>query len=157
MNDGFYNNLPTISGIAIEPPGGSGVFSVELTICRLTDNYYWDGNGWVPIYKWLSTAGTTEWVYDSRNVTWETGFKYCVQSRATDFGGNIELPDSENVFIIDELPPVSNIDSPLDGIWLNTLHMISGSSFDIHGSGVANVEISIKCVKNDNSRKMVYR
>jgi hypothetical protein len=92
-NDGFYNSIPTISGNATEPPWGAGVFSVELTICRLSDNYYWDGIGWVPIYKWLSATGTTEWMYDSGNVTWETGIKYGIQSRATDFGGNIEVPE----------------------------------------------------------------
>jgi hypothetical protein len=32
--------------------------------------------------------------------------------------------------------------------------MISGSSFDIHGSGVAIVEISIQCIENDNSRNV---
>ncbi|WP_455391979.1 Kelch repeat-containing protein [[Eubacterium] cellulosolvens] len=152
INNGSYISLPTVSGIATESSEGSGIQKVEVTIKRLSDNYYWNNINWVPLSTWLSATGTTDWVYDSSNVTWESGINYYVQSRAWDLGGNIELPNSANVFIIDRLPPASNIESPIDEAWLNVLSTISGSSFDIHGSGVANVEISIKCIKNDNTR-----
>ena len=143
-NNGFYNRLDVISGVASDHLNGSGINKVELSINRLTDGYYWDGSGWTPFPAWVLTSGNTQWIYDSRKVTWTSGVRYNIRCRATDNATNIENQISENIFTFDKDSPTSSIDIPEDDSWLNELNSISGNSVDNGGSGIAKIFINIQ-------------
>ncbi|MCK5561179.1 MAG: hypothetical protein KAJ51_11315, partial [Thermoplasmata archaeon] len=148
INNGFYNSLNMISGIATDKTDCSGLKKVEISIKRLNDIYYWDGGDWVPFATWLTANGTENWMYDSSAVKWTSGKRYYVQSRAIDHGTNVELPKSGNIFTIDMAYPTSTISIPTENTWLNNVFTLSGLSSDIGGSGTDKVEISIKCAKD---------
>jgi len=148
IHNGFYYGLPGISGIAYDAISGSELNKIEILINRLTDNNYWNGTAWVPSISWVLATGTTKWTFDSSNVLWTSGIKYSVQSRASDNASNIEQPEVMNIFTIDKEIPLSKIEIPTDNNWLNKLKSISGNAFDIGGSAVKEVKISIKCTKD---------
>jgi hypothetical protein len=150
-NNGFYNNVLEISGIANDGATGSGLNRVEINIKRSKDNNYWNGTEWVQWNTWLLATGTTNWTYDSSKLVWISGARYSIQCRAIDNATNIEQTNIMNIFTIDEDNPKSTIESPMDNNWLNKLKIISGSSFDMAGSGINKVEICIKCSNNYNS------
>ncbi len=144
-NNQFYSILDNISGEAVDPPNGSGLNKVELSIKCFNTNTYWDGSTWVPFLKWLTTSGTERWVFDSSSVSWSSGKVYNVRCRATDNANLVEVPGGGNSFSIDMSAPISKIDTELNNYWLNNLNEISGSAVDMDGSGVDYVEISIQC------------
>jgi hypothetical protein len=147
-NEGFYNSLLTITGVANDGVSGSGLNKIEIAINRLTDNNYWSGTSWVPLASWLGANGTETWIYDSSEIKWTSGTRYSVQSRAVDKASNIEGSNGKNVFTIDKDSPESNIDIPTDNTWINKVEAISGNSIDISGAGVEKVEVSIQCSKD---------
>ncbi len=147
-NDGCYNCLTTLTGIATDPDEGSGVAKIEIAIARLSDNYYWDGSNWVPLITWFYTNGTKYWIYDSSIIPWESGSKYCIRSRATDIANNVEDPGDGNTFIIDMNRPSSRIDKPFNNVWLNNIKSIEGRTIDPGNSGIKNVKIKIECIKS---------
>jgi hypothetical protein len=150
FNDAFYHSLDTISGIAIDPLNISGVSKVELTLQRLRDNSYWDGNQWVRFVTWLRAKGTDEWTYSTKYVDWNSGKHYRIQPRSIDNVGNIEQPKTETGFYIDRDQPISLIKSPKNNVWLNDLDKVTGISMDLNGSGVSGVEVNIKCSQDLN-------
>jgi hypothetical protein len=149
-NNGYYKNLDNISGVATDGEKGSGVTRIEISIKRLSDNYYWSNISWVTFPVWLTASGGNDWSYDSSTVTWTSGARYLVQSRATDNASNVEPVSGGNGFIIDMDCPVSVINSPINSIWLNKLESITGTTYDISGSGIVKVEISLKVTKDAN-------
>jgi hypothetical protein len=143
-NDGSWlNNLTSISGEAHDT-GGSYLKKVEISIKRLSDNFYWSGSTWELSKTWLSTSGMSEWTFHSNAISWISGTQYIVQSRAIDNAGNIEIPSKGNMIIIDMEPPISIIENPLNNSFLNKLDTIFGTSIDPGGSGIVSVELSIK-------------
>jgi hypothetical protein len=146
--DGLYNSFTDISGTAIDPAPGSGINSIEITIKRLIDNKYWNGTSWVQFNTWLLASGTTNWTYDTSSIQLLSSSKFTVQSRAIDFATNIEQSDMKINFTIDMVTPTSSIEFPMDNVWLNKLHTISGSSIDFGGSGLNKTQISISCTKD---------
>ena len=144
INNGIYYSLDSISGTAFDPPNGSGLNKVEITIKRLSDDNYWYGSGWNSQETWLLVNGTTNWSYNSSTVTWTSGTQYRVRSRATDHATNVEIPNISIIFTIDMDRPLSVIENPSDNIYLINLDIISGSSIDISGSGIEKVEITIE-------------
>ena len=149
INNGYYNNLNTISGIAYDTMDGSGINKVEIAIQQISNDYYWDGVAWAPEESWLLTFGTTTWSYDSSQVAWTSGNQYNITSRAMDNATNIELPGCCNVFIFDGDAPLSAINIPKNNSFLNNLATISGSAMDFGGSGIDKVEITIKRMKDN--------
>jgi hypothetical protein len=147
-NNGYYNSVTEITGIANDIDPGTGVASLEIAIKRLSDNNYWDGSAWVPLATWLLAAETHEWSYDASIVPWLSGVKYSVQSRAIDAAGNLEQSEIINVFTIDKQSPKSSILRPVDGVWLNNLGEITGSAMDFGGSGIGEMAVSIVCKKD---------
>lgn len=142
INNSQLNNLKVISGTAADNEG-SGLAGVEVCIIQESDNNYWDGSGWSASEKWLQTDGTTEWIYDSVSISWNSGTKYKIFSRAKDIAGNVEDPDDEKHFSIDLEHPYSIIESPINKSFLKELNHISGVAGDTGKSGLAKVQISI--------------
>ena len=149
LNDGSYNGLDTITGIASDG-AGSGVTKVEIAIKRVGDDHFWDEAYWSPFKTWVTVSGGAEWIYDSSLVQWTSGTRYVMQSRATDIATNTESPSVGNLFLIDMDSPHSIIEIPGDNAWLNNLEKISGSSYDVGGFEIERNEICIKCI-NENS------
>ena len=143
-NNGFYNKLNNISGIAIDPPNGSGIAQVEIVVKRLSDGYFWSGSEWVSTINWLRTSGSTEWIYDDSNIIWDSGIEYSLVSKSIDFADHVEIPASEIIFAIDTELPKSTMVNPMENSWVNKVECISGISEDIGDSGVEKVEISIQ-------------
>jgi hypothetical protein len=142
--DGMWlNNLTSISGEAHDT-GGSYLKKVEISIKRLSDNFYWSGSTWELSKTWALASGISEWTFHLNAIPWYSGTQYIVQSRAIDNAGNIEIPSKGNMFIIDMEPPISLIENPLNNSFLNKLDTIFGTSIDPGGSGIVSVEISIK-------------
>jgi hypothetical protein len=156
-NNGYYYNVQQISGIANDVASGTGINRIEIAIQRLKNNDYWNGTNWVSLQTWVTAIGTTDWIYYSSEVDWTSGNRYSVRSRAIDNANNVEETTNVNIFAIDSDRPISNINYPINDIWLNELNTISGISYDLSGSGVDRVEIFIKCsedyIKGDNGPK----
>jgi hypothetical protein len=148
INDDIYYRVNSISGTANDTNVRGGIDKVEIAIRKLNNNYYWNGFNWDSYPCWLLTNGTTDWVYNSSNVIWQSGILYEIQPRATDNATNIEISEKAIKFSIDRDHPISWIDFPIDNTWLNKLNNITGSSNDLSGSGVAAVEISFVCTND---------
>ncbi len=145
-NNGFYPNLDAITGIASSKDKNVKIIKVEIQIKKLSDNYTWDGSKWGANSHWLITTGKSDWSFNSSLVPWNSGTIYQVQSRATDDCINIEPSNSGHIFNIDNEAPISEIEYPINTTWLNELSHISGFANDSGGSGIEEIEISIKQV-----------
>jgi len=116
-NNTWQNNLDTISGTSIDV-GGAGINKIELSIKCIEDhipwdegakeNYYWSGSQWITSESWLPVTGTTQWYFNSSDITWTTGDTYLICSRAIDKTNNREIPKKGNIFMFDnKLPEIS--------------------------------------------------
>lgn len=143
-NNGSYSFIDEIYGTAFDSEGGSGIGKVEILLQRVNDDWYWSGKEWAAGEKWLKAEGTDKWKFDHSTITWNSGFKYKIFTRAVDGAGNHEDNKSFNIFIIDRTAPSSIIDSPAENSYLNRLDMITGTAVDSDGSAMDRVEISIK-------------
>ncbi|WP_455392239.1 vWA domain-containing protein [[Eubacterium] cellulosolvens] len=144
INNRYYNSLTTISGSAFTNIKNTKIEKVEISLIRLSDYYYWTDAGWTPEANWLLCSGTLIWDFNSTYVTWTSGERYLVQSRAYDNKGNIELPESGVMFNMDLEPPRSTVIYPRAKSYLNKLISITGRSIDPGGAGVDAVEITIR-------------
>jgi hypothetical protein len=151
LNNQFYKNMNSISGITFDGVNGSGANKVEITIKRLSDGYYWNGSDWDLLETWLITNGAADWSYVASTIIWTSGVQYNVKSRATDKANNSEIPSTGNTFTIDKEKPTSTINIPINNSYLNNLDKISGNANDIDNSGINHVEVSIIRIK-DNRR-----
>lgn len=106
VNNTYLNSLNSISGTAIDY-SGLGLRSVNISINRKIDNYYWSGSGWVAIQTWLTAIGTYTWSYNSSSVTWTSGRQYNIRSQATDNRLNVEIPGAGVTFTFDNQPPIN--------------------------------------------------
>ncbi len=152
FNNGSFNYLTEIIGIAYDNPNGVGVIKVEVSIKRLNDNYYWsdDNIGWVSKETWILATGSSEWFYDAIDVDWSSAKEYLIRSRAVDNVSNIELPYNEILIMIDSEEPLSIIDYPPNTGWINQLTNITGRAVDSDGSEIDYVTICIRDKSNDD-------
>ena len=139
----FYKRLYLINGSAIDINISSGVNRTEILIKRIFDGKTWDGSNWKVGEHWQHTTGLGAWLYNSSTVTWTSGNSYSLQTRAYDNVTNLESPSEGIIIYYDHEAPVSTIEVPGNLSAHNKLAEISGSSYDIGGSGLSKVEISI--------------
>ncbi len=141
IDNGYYNNLDTISGSASDGTG-SGLNKVEISIKR-QDNLYWNGTDWNSTENWFLASGTSSWTYDSSAVTWSSVTLYTIRSRAADNITNNETAGIGNTFTFETEKPVSSITIPINNTILNSLNTIWGTASDTGGSNVGAVLIRI--------------
>jgi hypothetical protein len=146
--DVYYKQLNYIYGKAMDSVFPSGVNKTEISIIRLADNNYWDGTGWSGSETWLLADGYEEWIYNSTQVQWESGLRYRVQSRTYDNVTNLEIPQTGITFNFDIEHPISKVGYPINDSAHNKMEKLNGTSYDIGGSGVKRVEISIEQLSN---------
>ncbi|WP_455392648.1 hypothetical protein [[Eubacterium] cellulosolvens] len=146
-NNSMNRNVLSITGYAnVTYP--EYITKVEIRIRRNNDTKYWTGSTW-GASTWLAASGTNYWSYSATAVTWDSGFYYTVQSRATDNKSNVETPGTGNTFLFDSIKPTSTISTPGNNSVQNTLSSIGGSASDSGGAGVKYVEILLERT-NDN-------
>lgn len=143
INDTYLNRLDNISGRAGDS-SGSGISEVEISINRLSDNTYWDGNGWNINEAWLTVTGTELWYYNTTTIEWLSDVHYLLSSQAIDSVNNIETPRTGITFMYDNRPPeeltikINNDDEFTNSNSVSlTLH-----SIDL-GAGISNMAFSI--------------
>jgi hypothetical protein len=149
VNNEFYYSINKISGSASDTVTNSTIRKVEIAIKRQNDNYYWNEFSWVSSEIWILTNGTTNWVYDSYFITWQSG-EYIIKSRAMDIALNIEIPENGLKFTIDKNKPSSAIITPKNNSFINKLNSITGNSTDNDGVGINKIEI---CIERDNDNR----
>ncbi len=150
VNKWYYNSINEMTGSAIDPQNGSGVEKIEIAIKKLRDNYYWNGSTWISLPHWLLASGTNNWTFNTETITWSSGNRYQVQSRATDIAKNLEKINDSIIFYYDKERPFSSINVPLNNSLVNKMNIISGTSIDTGGSKINRIEISIKCSEGNN-------
>jgi hypothetical protein len=135
-NNVTYNHLECVSGTAIDPPPGTEINKVEISLRRLSDDNYWDGIAWVSNETWLLASGTNDWFYNISFMNWPSGTKYLInsmrtdnatkefwhnigkyriQSRAIDNASNEELPSFGNIFTYDSEEVIFTNPKPSSG------------------------------------------
>ncbi|MFH1784085.1 MAG: DUF2341 domain-containing protein [bacterium] len=144
VNGNNYSSFTTISGTASDDI--SGVASVAVSIQKVSDSTYWDGDSWEVAQTWLAATGTTSWTYTYTPDTDDEN--YTVQSRATDNASNVETPGAGNTFYYNSVAPSSTITVPVSGNYYSaqagsTLTTISGTATVSVGS-ITQVDITIK-------------
>ncbi|MDI6791473.1 MAG: Ig-like domain-containing protein, partial [bacterium] len=132
--------LTQIQGTATPGSALSSVTRVDITIRRVSDNWYWNGAAFQSSQVWRMATGTASWTSPWPSVSSDI---YNIQSRATDSSSNVEVYGVGNTFIYDTVTPGSTITSPANGTYLNTLPQISGTATD-NLAGVTSVEITIR-------------
>jgi hypothetical protein len=91
----------------------SGSASIEISIERLSDQYFWNGTEWQNQEYWVACSGTTQWTFDTTSVNWISEREYSITTRATDNAGNVEVPTESTFFIYDTTSPTVTMINPL--------------------------------------------
>ncbi|OGS07846.1 MAG: hypothetical protein A2270_01755 [Elusimicrobia bacterium RIFOXYA12_FULL_51_18] len=149
-NNAYHNSLPAISGAAADDVA---VSSVQITIRRLSDDYYWNGGVMSGSQVWLDCGlEASSWTY--ANVpSWVTGSSYTVVAKAKDTSDNWSVEYSTSVFTYDATGPASKITAPQNLSVLKALAAITGTAQDsLSGiAGAAQITVSIQEVSQGNA------
>ena len=136
---------------------GTGVSDVEVSVQRVSDGLYWDGDSFdAGTESWFaaSLAGGN-WSYPFAAASFPADGQYVVHVRATDDAGNTEAGPSRT-FRIDNTDPSALVTFPAAGTRYSTAGWnagcatsgLCGTQSD-SGSGIAQVEVSLKRVSTD--------
>jgi hypothetical protein len=77
--------------------GGSGVVAVQVSVCRQSDGWCWDGAAWVPGTVWLDATGTTNWTAALPALAEDV---YELQARARDGVGAVDPTPASVTFTL---------------------------------------------------------
>ena len=139
-----------VSGMATDV--GVGVASVDVAV-RREDGKYWNGLTWVPAVAWNSASvstTSTAWAWTWALEPGQTGTHiYKVSARSTDGIGLQSVEASVTGIKVvsppDTTPPLVGIGSPSSNTTLTGQGtVVTGTSSDVGGSGVAKVEVVIQ-------------
>jgi hypothetical protein len=142
VDNTHLNGLKRITGSASDT-AKSKLQKVELSIMRVSDSYYWDGNKWSSSPANLQASGTEQWSYNTTEIAWDSNKEYIARSCASDYAGNIEISGIGNRFYLDLEKPGSTIDLPLNNSYINKLDLITGRASDTGGSNLSKITICI--------------
>ena len=149
---------PPSASAALSPTRAPASPTVEVSVQRVSDDLYWDGDSFdAGAESWFSgdsspaATGRTP----SRRRTSRPTAQYVVHVRATDDAGNTEAGPSRT-FRIDNTDPSALVTFPAAGTRYSTAGWnagcatsgLCGTQSD-SGSGVAQVEVSLKRVSTD--------
>jgi len=110
IESSYLNNLENISG-SFFTDIGSDINTVEISIIRVSDDYYWNGTEWSDTETWLNciiNQSADEWYFNSSSIDWTTDTWFSLGSRATDLTNNVEIPTSIKKFMYDDQAPKSS-------------------------------------------------
>lgn len=121
------NSLAEVSGTAHD---ASGVSDVQLSLVRLSDDYYWDGAAYTATPSFLTASvSSLTWTYATLPA-FVNGAAYSVSARALDLASNWSVVYSTAVFYYDSNEPVSDVTYPVSGSVISTFTGISGTAWD---------------------------
>ena len=90
--------------------GGSFVASVQLSIERISDGYYWNGSSFVSEAEtYLTAVGTTSWSYGLGASDLADGESYAVHAKATDDATNVSSVASASFTYDTTVPTATSI------------------------------------------------
>ncbi|HEU4451377.1 MAG TPA: Ig-like domain-containing protein, partial [Gaiellaceae bacterium] len=135
----------------------SGVAQVEVSVKRGADDLYWDGDSFDAAGETFfpATVAGSDWSYAFPAASFPADGSYTVHARATDEAGNTES-GSSRTFSLDDTDPSALFTFPAPGASYGgagwdagcTAAGLCGTASD-SGSGVAQVEVSLKLVGAD--------
>lgn len=100
---GFLRSFgPAITGSASDAISGLDI--VQVRVQRASDGYYYTGDSWAQISRWVTATGTISWSLPF-SPTMET--TYTVTSRAQDRCGNVQTIPHVTTFVYDITAPAS--------------------------------------------------
>ncbi|MBV9868494.1 MAG: Ig-like domain repeat protein [Abitibacteriaceae bacterium] len=144
INSAVLQKLPTISGTAVDNPGGTGISRVDLTIFRIGDNKFWTGTGWgayTPLVTNFrgSTFTRSGGLPTGTNLTQGS---YILTAIAYDKAGNSIQAD--NLVRVDTKAPRSvTVTSPAPNEVVRSLATIRGTAID-DTVGINNVVVTLR-------------
>jgi hypothetical protein len=122
------------------------VSTVQVTISRNSDSYYWDGAGWVSSEGWLETVPAAGSWSLSVNPSLVDGESYSVVARAVDSSSNLSIAYSTVAFCFDTSLPVAGVVYPSSGSVLNAAVQLNGTAVD--NVAVSSAEVSILSISD---------
>ena len=149
---GWNAGCATVGFCGPQSDGGSGVADVEISVRRVSDGLYWDGDSFDAGAEsyFTATLGGGNWSYAFPAASFPADGQYVVHVRATDDAGNTESGPSRT-FRIDNTDPSALFTFPNAGTRYSTSGWNAGcpaagvcGSYSDGGSGVAQVEVSVK-------------
>ncbi len=148
VNGAYYTAagwIDTIIGTAADVDG-SGVESVAVSIRQGSGNY-WSGAAFDSATEvFLPATGKASWSQAFAKANFPADGAYTVHARATDKAGNVGTV-STAAFTYDANAPTSTITFPVDNAYYKQsawTDAITGTADDGTGSGVAQVDVSIR-------------
>ncbi|OVE76474.1 hypothetical protein BVX98_05985, partial [bacterium F11] len=172
----YYSSLPIISGTADDftflPANanlnaGIAPTGVKVSIYSHQLDLYWketppgfteadEGNSYFTVTFVGSSSGT--WTYGPAgfNAALTDGTTYVIKSSATDLVTNTQVVLSTQIFVFDSSGPVTLMQTPLDGVDLKVLTIISGTAQDyplspLQRVGMDRVELQIIDLGEDHA------
>ncbi len=143
-NAAINNSINAISGTSSAVPPGLQA-GIEIKVLNIDTTRCWDGGSWSIVQNlWRGSTGSDfdasfstwfsvnpgTWTYTGVNFAGYSGYRYNIQTRATDKAGNVETPGAGLTFIYDNEKPVSMVTSPSSLAKTNTVSIIQGTAQD---------------------------
>ena len=154
---GWNAGCATVGFCGPQSDSGTGVAQVEVSVQRVSDDLYWDGDSFdAGAESWFTaTLAGGNWSYAFAAGNFPADGQYVVHVRATDDAGNTEAGPSRT-FRIDNTDPSALVTFPAAGTRYSTAGWnagcatsgLCGTQSDA-GSGIAQVEVSLKRVSTD--------
>ncbi|MHB8173876.1 MAG: Ig-like domain repeat protein [Nitrospirota bacterium] len=120
----------TISGTATDG-AGTGLKEAQVSIDG--------GNTWINAED---VSGDGSWSAWSCSAAMPADGVYTVQSRGIDYLNNTEIPKAGMTITVDNAIPLSTIDSPKNGAYLNGSELtVTGTTTDNSGLGISKVQV----------------
>ncbi len=154
---GWNAGCATVGFCGPQSDSGTGVAAVEVSVKRVSDDLYWDGDSFDAGGETYFTANLAggNWSYAFPAASFPADGQYVVHVRATDDAGNAEAGPSRT-FRIDNTDPSAVFTFPAAGTPYSTSGWNAGcatsglcGTHSDAGSGVAQVEVSLKRVASD--------
>jgi uncharacterized protein (DUF2141 family) len=149
-NGGYFNaSLAVMSGTASESPfpGAGSITSVSLFIMDHTSTQWWNGAAWqgspVSVSALFVGGSSGTWSFSGGSFpTLTSAHLYWVDSQAGDSSAQFQSPLSTTAFTFNSIPPTSTVTFPTNGMYINTLPAMAGTSGGL--VGVSTVSLSIQ-------------
>ncbi len=146
-SDFTWENDSSIAGLAKDSI--SGIENVLLQVKNLSDDTYWDNEGWVEDSSWIEAFGSSYWYYQLDKEQLEDGSLYRIFSIAVDSAGNIQSDSTYFDFIFDISGPskgwVYDGLSEQDISWSNNITSIQSrwTGFSDATSNITSYHVSV--------------
>ncbi|MEK7873955.1 MAG: hypothetical protein AAB502_08895, partial [Chloroflexota bacterium] len=135
--------------------------SLQLTVQRSTDNFYWNFNGappaWQAAFSSATIAGAANWSHSANIPPWVHGSSYVVRSSGTNSSNIPESAPVTNIFYSDQAGPNSTVDFP-NAAFHRSLPTVYGIAKDEpfnapETAGVSRVRLEIKAINGEFATK----